>query len=216
MPGSLALGLTPRRRTLHDGRGQANVRARARTPSTAAASAAIETPRRTDSPIPRPSRSNATLPGTRFPIRDPRSAVSDYFAEVLLDDPVRLPLIGLACGARQIDCWRLPVRGGYRCRITEPRLPRAHQLLQARDVTGVLGPLDEVGHLMRIGAQVEQLQVSERRIGDELPALVTHRSLRGHVREKQRVSCALDTALPQRAAATYLRHLLATRRPPIR
>ena len=68
-------------------------------------------------------------------------------------------------------------------------------------MTGILRVGDEVGSLVRIGLQVEQLQVADLRIGDQFPAFIAHGALDLDKRQKDGIANLLLLSFPEGAQA---------------
>src|SRR5947209_2525428 len=96
--------------------------------------------------------------------------------EVLPHDPFRLPLIGPADIALEADIPGPRVRHREWLRVAHLDLPGLHQPGEALDFPGVPRVAGEVARLVRVALQVEELAVVDRRVDDELPALVAHRT----------------------------------------
>jgi hypothetical protein len=93
------------------------------------------------------------------------------FPKVLFDNPIRLPFVWLTCSIRQINPWRRLVLPRQFQRVADARLPLPHQLPQASGVFCISRAVDEAGLLVRIGLQVEQLEMADLRIRDQFEQL---------------------------------------------
>ena len=133
------------------------------------------------------------------PVRDPRSR-GDLLPEVLLDDPVRLPLIGLACRARQIDC--LAAAGCVAgIGAVSPSRDCHVRINSCRRATSPAYSGRSIRFFVSCGSslQVEQLAGVDRGVDDQLPALVPHRPHRA-LYGRNGVARALFLAGPERTA----------------
>src|SRR5207249_8774284 len=71
-------------------------------------------------------------------------------AEVFADDPVRLPLVGLADVARETDLLRLRVRHRQRLPVADLVLPLLHQTRQTLDLRAVFRVRRQVTNLIGV------------------------------------------------------------------
>lgn len=97
--------------------------------------------------------------------------------KVLVDDPLGLPLIGLARLAGKVNLrWR-GVGEGHLHLVAQARLPFGKALAEVGDAGLQRRIVDEVAGFVRVGLEIKELEVADFGVADEFVTLVTDGAL---------------------------------------